>query len=450
MLLAHRIRIDPTLEQRGYFARAAGTARRVWNWALAEWQRQAAAGCKPNAMALKKQFNRIKYADPAWLDENGQPWLRTVHRDAHAQPFTNLARAWSRYFEQRRAGTPAYPPAFKKKGRCRDVFYLANDKFRIEGSTAVLPRVGRVALCEALRWPGRILGASVAREADHWFLCVQVEVPDATARLSRSGHGVTGVDLGVSAAATLASGEKIAAPHPLTAALRRLRICSRRLSRKLEAAKALAGIAGRIPKGMRLPVSKNRTKGAKALARLHARIARVRQDFTHKLTTRLCRENQAVAIEDLNVGGMLANARLSRAISDVGFYEIRRQLLYKAARYGTLIVLADRWYPSSKLCSGCGARNAALALGERAWACAGCGAYHDRDVNAAINLQRLATGALAAATALPVASPAATPGTAAGQVPAGGGQVTPARHELGQQDGSGQEENAAHFCARFC
>ncbi len=305
MLLAHRIRIDPTLEQRDYFARAAGTARRVWNWALAEWQRQAAAGGKPNAMALKKQFNRIKYSDPAWL-------------------------------------------------------------------------------------------------------------------------------------------------RPLKAALRRLRIRSRRLSRKLEAAKALAGIAGRIPKGTRLPVSKNRIQGAQALVCLHARIARVRQDFTHKLTTRLCRENQAVAIEDLNVGGMLANARLARAISDVGFHEIRRQLLYKAARYGTLIVLADRWYPSSKLCSGCGARNAALALGERTWACAGCGAYHDRDINAAINLQRLATGALAAATALPVASPAATPGTAAGQVPAGGGKVTPARHEHGQRDGSGQEENAARFCARFC
>ena len=450
MLLAHRIRIDPTLEQRGYFARAAGTARRVWNWALAEWQRQSAAGGKPNAMALKKQFNRIKYSDPAWLDENGQPWLRTIHRDAHAQPFANLARAWTRYFEQRRAGRPAYPPVFKKKGRCRDAFYLANDKFRIEGSTAVLPLVGLVALREALRWPGRILGASVSRQADHWFLCVQVEVPDPAARLPRSGHGITGVDLGVSAAAALASGEKIAAPRPLKAALRRQRIRSRRLSRKLEAAKVLAGIAGRIPKGTRLPVSKNRIQGVQALARLHTRFARVRQDFTHKLTTRLCRENQAVAIEDLNVGGMLANARLSRAISDVGFYEIRRQLLYKAARYGTLIVLADRWYPSSKLCSGCGGRKAALALDERSWTCAGCGAYHDRDINAAINLQRLATSALAVPTALPVASPAVTPGTAAGQVPAGGGKVTPARHEHGQQGGSGQEENAAYLCARFC
>jgi len=450
MLLAHRIRFEPSRAQRDYFARAAGTARRVWNWALAEWQRQAAAGGKPNAMALKKQFNAIKYADPAWLDENGRPWIRTIHRDAHAQPFANLARAWSRYFEQRRAGAPAHPPVFKKKGRCLDAFYLANDKFRLDGCAAVLPKVGRVALCEALRWPGKILGASVSREAGHWFLCVQVDVPDGTARLPRSRDGITGVDLGLSAAATLSNGEKIAAPRPLTSALRRLRIRGRKLSRKLEAAKAAAGIAGRIPKGTRLPVSKNRTKGAQALARLQARIARVRRDFTHKLTTRLCRDNQALAIEDLNVSGMLANARLARAIADVGFYEIRRQLLYKAARYGTNIVLAGRWYPSSKLCSNCGAKHACLGLGERSWTCAACGAHHDRDINAAINLQRLATGALAARTALPVASPVATPGTAAGPGLAGGGKVTPVKYEHGQQDGSGQEENAAHFCARFC
>jgi putative transposase len=330
-----------------------------------------------------------------------------------------------------------------------DSFYLANDKFRLDGRAAVLPKIGRVALREALRWPGKILGASVSREANHWFLCVQVDVPDQVARLLRSGDGVTGVDLGVSSAATLSSGEKIAAPRPLKGALRRLRIRSRRLSRKLEAAKAAAGIVGPIPKGTRIPVSKNRTKGEKALARLHARIARVRRDFIHKLTTRLCRENQSVVIEDLNVKGMLGNARLSRAITDVGFYEFRRQLLYKAQRYGTSIVLADRWYPSSRLCAGCGVRNGVLGLAERCWTCTACGARHDRDVNAAVNLQRLATGALAARTALPVASRAATPGTAAGPRPAGGGEVTPVRHEYGQQDGSGQEEDAAHLYARF-
>jgi putative transposase len=223
----------------------------------------------------------------------------------------------------------------------------------------------------------------------------------------------------------------------------------RRLSRKLEAAQRAARISGPLPRGTRLPVSKNRTKGARSLARLHARIARIRNDFTHKLTTRLCRENQAVAIEDLNVKGMLAKRCLARAIADIGFYQVRRQLQYKAQRYGTLLVLAGRWYPSSKLCSACGVKNGTLGLGERAWTCAACGACHDRDTNAGINLQRLATGALAARPALPVASQAARPGTAAEDVSAAGGKVTPARHEPGQQDGSGQEENAAHLCARF-
>jgi putative transposase len=406
----------------------------------------AAAGEKPNAMALKKRFNAIKYSSPEWLDADGQPWLRTIHRDAHSQPFANLARAWSRYFEQRRAAQPAHAPRFKKKGRCADSFYVANDKFRLDGRHVVLPKVGRVALRETLRWPGRILGASVRREADHWFLSVQVEVPEQVARLRRSADGITGVDLGVSHAATLSGGEKLAAPRPLKATLRRLRIRGRHLSRKLKAAKVTAGIEGRIPKGTRLAVSKNRTKGARTLARLQARIARVRRDFLHKLTTRLCRENHAVVIEDLNVRGMLANTHLSRAIADIGFYELRRQLQYKATRYGTHLILADRWYPSSKLCSDCGARNGALTLGERTWTCAGCGAHHDRDVNAAINLQRLATGALAAATALPVASPAVTPDTAAGLGPAGGGEVTPVRHEHGQQHGSGQEEYGEHKC----
>jgi putative transposase len=445
MLLAHRIRLVPTPAQRDYFARAAGTARRVWNWALAEWLRQMSSGQHPNAMLLKKRFNTIKYSDPAWLDANGQPWLCTIHRDAHSQPFANLAKAWARYFTARREHHPVHPPVFKKKGRCRDSFYVANDKLRLEGMTVVLPKVGRVALRENLRWPGKIMGASVSREADHWYLALQVDVPEQFARRHQTGDGIVGVDLGISAAVTLSSGEKVSAPRPLKAALRRLRIRSRRQSRKLEAAKAMSGITGRIPKGTRLPVSQKRTKGAHALARLHARVVHVRTDFLHKLTTRLCRENQAVVIEDLNVSGMLANARLARAIADLGFYEFRRQLRYKAARYDTTVVLADRWYPSSKLCSACGARYGSLRLSERVWTCATCGALHDRDVNAAINLKRLATGAFAAQPALPVASPAVTSDTLAGMGPVGVGKVTPVRHEYGQQDGSGQEENDAHF-----
>jgi putative transposase len=444
MQLTHKIALCPTPEQVDYFKRACGTARRVWNWALNEWNKQYAAGGKPNAMALKKQFNAIKYTDPQWLDEKGRPWLRDIHRDAHAQPFAHLAKAWERFFADLKAGKEAHAPRFKKKGRCRDSFYVANDKFRLDGKTIRLPKIGDVAMTEELRFKGKILGATVSRTADRWFVAIQVEVPDAQCYRRRTSHEVNGLDLGIKAAATISSGEVVEAPKPLNAALRRLKIRSRRLSRKLQAAKKAAGCErrARLPKGTRLPVSNNRRTSAATLARLHARLANLRADFTHKLTTRLCRENQAFVIEDVNVKGMLANEKLARAISDVGVGMLRSQLEYKAKRYGTRLVIADRWYPSSRLCSICGWKNEALTLSDREWVCAQCGERHDRDLNAARNLKRLATE-----TALPVASPTSNGGAAAGTVPAAAGKVTLVRDDGGHQDTSGQEENRAHLCA---
>ncbi|HRE18995.1 MAG TPA: RNA-guided endonuclease TnpB family protein [Rhodocyclaceae bacterium] len=446
MQLTHKIALCPTPEQADYFARACGTARRVWNWALGEWSKQYAAGQKPNAMALKKQFNATKYSDPQWLDANGQAWLKTIHRDAHSQPFAHLAKAWNRFFSEIKAGKPAHEPQFKKKGRCRDSFYVANDKFAVSDKAIRLPKIGDVTMTEALRFEGKILGATVSRTADRWFVAIQLEVPETPFYLARKAHAETGIDLGIKAAATLSSGEAIEAPRPLKAALRRLKIRARRISRKLEAAKVAAGFApkARWPKGTRLPVSNNRKKSSATLARLHARIANIRADFTHKLTTRLCRENQAVVIEDLHVKGMLANDKLARAISDVGFGMFRSQIEYKAKRYGTRLVIADRWYPSSRLCSVCDWKNEALTLKDREWTCAQCGTHHDRDLNAAQNLKRLAT-----ATALPVASPSSNGGAVAGMVPVVAGKVTPVRDECGQQDTSGQEKNRAHLRALF-
>lgn len=433
MQLTHKIAFCSTPEQADYFQRAAGTARRVWNWALDKWNKQRAAGGKPNAMALKKQFNAIKYAE--------FPWLKDIHRDAHAQPFANLGKAWHRFFADLKAGKPAHKPRFKKKGRCRDSFYVANDKFTVKGTVIRLSKIGEVAMREALRFEGKILGATVSRTADRWFVAIQVEVPDAQFYRRRWAHGITGVDLGMKMAATLSNGEAITAPKPLKSALRRLKLRGRRLSRKVEAAKMAAGFSSRarLPKGANLPVSSNRKKSAATLARLHARIAHVRADFTHKLTTRLCRDNQAVVIEDLHVKGMLANDRLARAISDAGFGLFRSQMEYKAKRFGTRLVIADRWYPSSRLCSICGWKNGALALNDREWRCPQCGTYHHRDYNAALNLKRLAT-----VTALPVASPTGNGGAASGMVPVAAGKVTPVRYEWGQQDTSGQEKNCAH------
>ncbi len=444
MHLTHKIALCPTPEQVDYFKRACGTARRVWNWALDEWNKQYAAGRKPNAMALKKQFNAIKYSDPRWLDENGRPWLRDIHRDAHAQPFAHLAKAWDRFFADIKAGKPAHAPQFKKKGRCRDSFYVANDKFKLDGKTIRLPKIGDVLMTETLRFSGRIMGATVSRTADRWYVAIHVDVPDAQFYRKRTAHGTVGVDLGIKSAATLSSGEAIPAPKPLTSALRRLRIRSRRLSRKVEAAKINAGFVPgqRLPKGTRLALSNNCRKSSATLARLHARIANIRADFVHKLTTRLCRENQAVGIEDLHVKGMLANDKLARAISDVGFGLFRSQIEYKAKRYGTQLIVADRWYPSSRLCSVCGYKNDALTLSDREWMCPVCGTHHDRDLNAAINLQRLAT-----ATALPVASLSGNGGTVGEGVSPTVGKVTPVRYECGLQDASGQEKSRAHVCA---
>jgi putative transposase len=455
MRLTHKIALVSNSAQRDYFCRAAGTNRFTWNWGLAEWNRQHESGRKPSAMRLKKQFNAIKYAQ--------FPWFVDMHRDSHAQAFEHLARAWNKFFADLKAGARrapdskeerrrlkkmgvrlAYRPCFKRKGQCEDSFYVANDKFKLDGKSIRLPKIGLVEMTEALRYEGKILGATVSRTADRWFVAIQVDVPDAKAMRRRTADVIEGVDLGVKAAATLSSGETIEAPKPLKAALRRLKIRGRRLSRRLEAAKVRAGIkrGGRIPKGTRLPVSNNRMKDSRALARLHARIANVRTDFTHKLSTRLCRESQAVVIEDLNVKGMLANEKLARAISDVGFGMFRRQIEYKAKLFDTRLVLADRWYPSSKFCSACGTKNEALALSDRTWTCTACGTHHDRDHNAAINLQRLAT-----VTALPAAKLASNGDTATGKVPAVDGKVTPVRHEFGQQDASGQEKNRAYLCA---
>lgn len=187
-----------------------------------------------------------------------------------------------------------------------------------------------------------------------------------------------GVDLGVSALATLSTGETITGPKPHKALLGRLQRLSRSLSRK--------------QKG-----SANRAKAKAKLARLHARIANIRMDALHKLTSDLTRRFHTIGIEDLNVRGMVKNRHLARSIADMGFFEFRRQLTYKAAMRGGQVVVADRWFASSKTCSACGHKLENLPLSARAWTCPSCGKTHDRDTNAAINLKHMAVSSTVSA-----------------------------------------------------
>lgn len=365
MLIAHKIALDPNNVQATYFASAAGTARFAYNWALAEWQRQYEAWKldntqpKPSQMALRRQLNGIKAEQ--------FPWMLEVTKNAPQMAIIQLGAAFQNFFADR-----AKYPRFRKKGH-HDRFSLTNDQFSVDGSRIRIPLLGWVRMRETLRFTGKIMSATVSRVADRWFVSIPVDTPDSLSLPKAENQGAAGVDLGVSALATLSTGESITGPKAHKAFLARLQRLSRGLSRKVKN-------------------SENRKK-----AKLHARISNVRKDALHQLTTSLTRRFHTIGIEDLNVCGMVKNRHLSRAISDMGFFEFRRQLEYKATQRGGMIVVADRWYPSSKTCSSCGHKIETLPLTVREWTCPECGSVHDRDVNAAINLRNLAVSSTVSA-----------------------------------------------------
>jgi putative transposase len=391
MLIAHKIALDPNNRQATYFIRAAGCARFAYNWALAEWQRQYEAWKelptlpKPTETALRRQFNAIK--------REQFPWMLEVTKNAPQMAIIQLGQAFRNFFEGR-----AQYPQFRKKG-VHDRFSLTNDQFRLDGSRLRIPHLGWVRMRETLRFSGKILSATISREADRWFVSVTVDTPDPPAKPATENQDAVGVDLGVSLFSTLSTGEQVQGPKPHKALLGRLRWLSRSLSRKHRAAKVRAGLAPKqpIPEGVQLEVSENARKTRKKLARLHARIGDIRRDALHRLTTDLTRRFAVIGIEDLNIKGMMKNRRLARSIADMSFSEFRRQLEYKAAMRGGVVVVVDRWFASSKTCSTCGHTLDHLPLSVREWICPACGACHDRDLNAALNLKNKAVSSTVSA-----------------------------------------------------
>ncbi|MCC3243817.1 transposase [Methylocystis sp. WRRC1] len=364
MLLAHKIALDPNKAQREYFARASGVARFAYNWALAEWRTQYKAGGKPNDTSLRRQLNAIK--------REQFPWMFDVTKCAVQEAVIDLGAAFRAFFEKR----GKYPHFKKKDGRAS--FCAANEvgTFRVDGRKVKLPVIGWVRMREEVRFSGVLKRATVSREADRWFVSLMIETDDI--KPVAQPLDCVGVDLGVKALATLSTGEIIEGPKPHTDALKRLRRANKALSRKRRG-------------------SANFRKQKRRLARLHARIANIRRDATHKLTTRLTKTYRTIGVENLNVRGMAANGKVARAVMDGGFFEFRRQLEYKARMYGSRVVVADRWFPSSKTCSCCGVVKPMLALSQRMFNCDDCGFEADRDHNAALNLARMAASSAATA-----------------------------------------------------
>jgi putative transposase len=370
MLMAHKIQLDPNNVQSTQLAQAVGTARFAYNWALSEWKRQYQACLldpalpKPNEGALRRQLNAIK--------RTAFPWMMEVTKCAPQMAIMQLGRAFENFFAHR-----ARYPKFRRKG-VDDRVTLSNDQFQIKDKHIRIPRLGWVRMRECLRFTGHIVSACISRIADRWYVSITVESPEVPLLPPSENQGAVGVDLGVSNLVTLSTGETFAGPKAMRRALTRLRRLSRSLSCKVKG-------------------SRNRAKAKQKLARHYVRIRNIRHDASHQITSSITRRFQTIGIEDLNVKGMLGNRCLARAIADMGFGELRRQLEYKARWRGGQLVVVDRWYPSSKTCSCCGNRIEVLGLAQRQWDCASCGASHDRDINAAVNLRNIAVSSTVSA-----------------------------------------------------
>lgn len=411
---AFRFELDPTNRVASALSSHAGAARFAYNWGLATVIEAMAAHRTLIALALR-QGAGMKEAK-AWADELAgpipwslpalrrrwnaakaevAPWWAENSKEAYSSGLDALARALGGFFDSRsgeRKGRRVGFPRFHKRGSRRS-WRITTGAFGVLDAHHIrLPRIGAVRTKEATSTlaerlgdgSARILSATVSETAGRWYVsfgCL-VERPEA---VPAQPGDVVGVDVGVRSLAVVSTGEVVANPKHASRYARRMARLGRQCSRRRGPAR------GRAP-------SRRWQRSKAALATTHAKVAAARRDGLHKLTTRLATTYGTVVVEDLNVAGMTSSAKgsgrrrakagLNRAVLDAAPAELRRQLTYKAVWCGSRLVVADRWYPSSKMCSGCGRQKPSLPLAERTWRCE-CGLVIDRDLNAARNLASL-------------------------------------------------------------
>lgn len=395
--IAHRIELKPNNKQKTYFRKAFGCARLTYNWGLAEWKRMYEAGEKPNGREIRKRFNAIK--------KEQFPFTYEVTKCATDQPFMNLDMAFKRFFK----GLGKYPQ-FKKKRDNEGSFYLQASEVHLsetnKNSEAFdkiphnesgkhqylhFPKLGWVKMAEHIRFNyAKINNVCISQSGGKFYASFSLEITEEEyvrthpqALIDKQERKV-GIDMGVHNAIILSDGIKIDDPKPLKQNLRIQRRLSRQLSKRQHAKTKQERLEG-------VKKSNNYKKLSRRLGNLDRHIANIRRDFTQKLTTVITTHYAEIAIEDLNVKGMQKSHRLARSVSDVAMGEMRRQIEYKAAFNGVSITKADRFYPSSKTCSCCGAIKQDLTLKERIYICPACGAVIDRDYNASLNLLGLIT-----------------------------------------------------------
>ncbi len=387
MLRGYRYRLYPTQDQKVLIAKHLGCCRFAYNWALARKNRAYRdEGISLSGYDLMKDLVPLKAE---------YPWLKEVNAQSLQQSIHHLSRAFTNFFESR-----AEEPTFKTKHTPEQSFTVPQSyTVDFKHGTVRLPKIGAIKTVFHRTFTGKVKSATVSRSsAGRYTISILVEDGQKPPTPEEPIPNQTvGIDMGLSHYAVLSTGERVENPGYLQNAQKRLTVLQRRLDRK--------------QKG-----SKNRTKARLKVARCHQTIADQRRDFQHQLSSRLVRENQALAVESLNVDGMVKsgrgakrqapladnapqrvvtlNPKLARAISDAGWGTFLSMLGYKCQTAGKTLLAIGVFEPSSKTCSVCGSRKADLTLKDREWTCPACGTHHDRDLNAAINIKQFAlTGA---------------------------------------------------------
>lgn len=369
---SYKIRLEPNNKQTTLFLQHCGVARHAYNIGLAYCNDLFKSGEKtPSAITLHK-----------WLVatiKKENPWYYKSSKCSPQESLRGLEKAFKNFHRlQKKSGYNLKDkkgflkglPNFKKKGN-RDSFYLEG-AIRIEKNLIRLPKIGWVELSENTDITN-IKNCVISRKANNWFVSFKTEY---TTIKTAKKFNIVGVDLGIKTLATLSNGEIFENLKLYKNAKKKLRKQQKEVSR-------------RFVKGAKNQ-SNNYKKSVLKLSKTHVQVANVRLDNLHKITTYLAKNFEIVVIEDLKVSNMVKNHNLASAILDGGFYEFKRQLLYKKEWYGGSVILANTYFPSSKLCSCCGSKKEVLKLSEREYACTECSSVMDRDYNASKNLENLA------------------------------------------------------------
>ena len=400
---AYRFELDPTVGQAELLGSFTGASRFWFNQGLALVKRrldERAAGAEVRVPWSYKQLCS-EFKGDAIKDELA-PWRREVVTGSYQAGLEQLGRALQNFSEGRRSGRHVGFPRFRAKGRCRESVIFQRPRIKDARHVEFDRRLGRIRCKEPMRKlirllerdeRARIMRATISRSGSKWFVSFNIERSPKQRRARRPNRAV-GVDVGLARLATLSTGESFDNSRPLQAVLRRLR----RLQRQLDRQRRANNPDNYLPDGRVKPGAGDWHKSARMLRtderirRLHERVAHLRREQAHQLTTTLTREYGVIGVESLNVRGMQSNRRLARHIADVGWGSILTQLAYKTSWTGSTLVAADGYYPSSKTCSACGLMKAKLGLAERVFTCDGaaCGLVLDRDHNAALNLAHMA------------------------------------------------------------